>query len=251
MKGEGEPFILIHGGGSWLYSYRNNIEELSEKYKVFAVDMPGHGYTTLKTDVKYDLDTYADFLKEFLESQNINKANIVGHSWGGGWSIYFTEKYPEMVDKLVLLDSSGLNEPDKSEWKYFEYPVMGEVISKLISFNNTKSSMKKMFINQSMLTDEYINEIYTALSFRENRNAQVQAQRHLNWSITEDGLKNIDKQVLIIFGEEDCYFDINYAKKMHAKIKNSTLYMIKKTSHMPHEEQYHDVDNKMVDFFKQ
>lgn len=160
MKGEGEPVILIHGGGSWLYSYRNNIEELSEKYKVFAVDMPGHGYTTLKTDVKYDLDTYADFLKEFLESQNINKANIVGHSWGGGWSIYFTEKYPEMVDKLVLLDSSGLNEPDKSEWKYFEYPVMGEVISKLISFNNTKSSMKKMFINQSMLTDEYIQHFH-------------------------------------------------------------------------------------------
>lgn len=250
VKGEGKPVVLIHGGGSWLYSYRNNIDELSRKYKVYAVDMPGHGYTTEKTKVKYDLDTYAEFIKEFLESQKIDKSNIVGHSWGGGWSVYFTEKYPEMVDKLVLLDSSGLNEPDKSEWKYFGYPVIGEIISKLISLSNTKSSMKKMFINQSMLTDEYIEEIYTPLSFRENRNAQVQAQRHLDWSITEDRLKDIDKQVLIIFGKKDCYFDNNYAKKMNSKIKNSNLCMIENTSHMPHEEQYNDVDNKIFDFFK-
>ena len=71
VKGEGEPLVLIHGGGSWLFSYRNNMEELSKYYKVYAVDMPGHGYTTSNTKVKYDLDTYADFLKEFLDSQKI------------------------------------------------------------------------------------------------------------------------------------------------------------------------------------
>lgn len=249
VKGSGTPIILIHGGGSWLYSYRNNINELSKYYKVYAIDMPGHGYTKEKTKATYNLDTYADFIKEFMEKQNIECAKIVGHSWGGGWAIYYAEKYPEMVEKLVLLDSSGLNERDESEWKYLSYPIIGEIVSKLISKNNTKSSLKKMFINQNILTSTYINEIYTPLSFEENRNAQVKAQRHLDWQITERLMGQIQKPVLLIFGAEDCYFNEEYREKMNKKLPHSELNIIERTSHIPHEEQYKYVDNLMLNFF--
>lgn len=248
-KGQGDPIILIHGGGSWLYSYRNNIEELSNRYKVYAIDMPGHGYTKTKVKCSYDLDTYADFVKDFMESQHIEKAKIVGHSWGGGWSIYFTEKYPEKVDKLVLLDSSGLNEKDKSEWKYFGYPIIGEIVSKFITKSNSRSSLEKMVIDQNILSDNYIEEIYTPLSYEENRNAQVQAERHLDWKITEEGMNNINQKVLLIFGSEDCYFDRSYAEKMQSYLRYSELKIIDNTGHMPHEEQYEKVDEELVNFF--
>lgn len=249
VKGSGEPVILIHGGGSWLYSYRNNINELSKYYKVYAVDMPGHGYTKANTTIKYDLDTYADFLKEFLDSQNINSVRVVGHSWGGGWAIYFAEKYKKMVSQLVLLDSSGLNQPDKSEWRYLQYPIIGEIVSKVISMKNTRKSLQKMFINQDILTDNYVEEIYTPLSYSENRNAQVQAQRNLDWRVTEEKMNKINEPVLIIFGSKDCYFDNKYQRLMHNKLSNSELVVIDNTSHIPHEEQYSNVDKLILDFF--
>lgn len=251
VKGEGEPLVLIHGGGSWLFSYRNNIEELSKYYKVYAVDMPGHGYTTSNTEVKYDLDTYADFLKEFLDSQQISKARIVGHSWGGGWALYFTEKYPQMVSQLALLDSSGLDRPDQSEWKYFEYPMIGEIISKCINKNNTKNSLKKMFVDQSIITDSYVEEIYTPLSYQENRKAQVLAQRNLNWKITEENIEKVTQSTLIIFGDKDCYFDKKYQDELHSKLQKSKLIVIENTSHMPHEEKYEYIDSLLLEFFRE
>lgn len=45
QAGEGEPLILIHGNCTWLYSFRHNIPALSKKFSVYALDMPGNGYT--------------------------------------------------------------------------------------------------------------------------------------------------------------------------------------------------------------
>ncbi len=66
VEGNGDPVILIHGGGSWLYSYRDNISALAETFEVYALDMPGHGYTASQNEPVYDLDTYTDFINEFM-----------------------------------------------------------------------------------------------------------------------------------------------------------------------------------------
>lgn len=249
-QGQGDPIILIHGGGSWLYSYQKNIESLAKTHLVYALDMPGHGYTVSTENKDYDLDTYADFIYDFMKEKKKDKATIIGHSWGGGWSLYFTEKYPDSVEKLVLLAPSGLNEPDRSEWKYLKYPLVGEIISKAINLKNTKESLKNMVVSHNMITNEYVDELYGAISIRENRRCQYLAERQLNWRLTEAGINEIKQPVLLIFGSEDCYFNTSYQEKMKSSFQNVTFEVIEQAGHLVHEEKSEEVNTFILNFLE-
>ncbi|MDT8273524.1 MAG: alpha/beta fold hydrolase, partial [Desulfomonilia bacterium] len=62
-EGWGEPVVLVHGAATWLYSYRDNLPALAEHYSVYALDMPGHGYTdVLMENPTFDLDMMSEAL---------------------------------------------------------------------------------------------------------------------------------------------------------------------------------------------
>lgn len=114
--GSGLPMILIHGGGVWLYSFRHNIGPLSEISSVYALDMPGYGFTSIVDHaLPMGLDTMTLAVRKFMDGLHIDKATLVGHSWGGGWALAYALAYPERVDRIVLIDSSGLDVPDVPE----------------------------------------------------------------------------------------------------------------------------------------
>jgi pimeloyl-ACP methyl ester carboxylesterase len=225
--GLGETVILVHGGGGWLYSYQNNINALSEYFEVYALDMPGHGYTTAFHEPVYDLDTYADFIYEFMEIQQIDKISFIGHSWGGGWVTYFATKYPDKVDKLILIAPSGLDDPDKSEWRYLNYPVLGEIMANFISLNATRVSLERMVHDPVFVTEQYAKEIYAPLSRLDNRRAQLLSQRNMDWRITDKGIEELNNYILHIFGDVDPYFDIEYANQIEQRLDSSILVTIK------------------------
>lgn len=72
----------------------------------------GHGYTEVKQQPeRYDLALMSEAILEYLDSQKLQKVSLVGHSFGGGWALYFTQQYPERVEKLVLLAPRALDVP--------------------------------------------------------------------------------------------------------------------------------------------
>ena len=246
--GTGEPVILIHGGGSWLYSYQKNIDALSEHFEVFVLDMPGHGYTTALHEPIYDLETFSDFIYKFMDAMQIERTSFVGHSWGGGWAAYFAMKFPDRVDNLILIAPSGLDMPDKSEWRYFNYPVLGEIISNFISLNATKNSLQSMVYDSSFVTELYAREMFSPLSKRNNRRAQLLSQRNIDWTITDKRMGELSHPVLLIFGDTDPYFDTEYANQFAQRLEDATLVFINDTGHLPHEENYKKVNEIIIEF---
>jgi pimeloyl-ACP methyl ester carboxylesterase len=99
--GVGSPVVLVPGGAQWIYSYRENVPALATQHTVYAVDLPGQGYTTLKQHgFGYDLDAMAGALGSFLDAVGLSRASIVGHSWGGGWSFAHPARVTtEVVDE--------------------------------------------------------------------------------------------------------------------------------------------------------
>ena len=73
--GIGEPLILIHSLGQSLYTWRNVFGELSENYRVIALDLPGHGYSSRPDTLNYTADDMADILNQFMEKKGI----VYGH----------------------------------------------------------------------------------------------------------------------------------------------------------------------------
>lgn len=100
-KGYGAPLMLLHGNGESSGYFVNQIDRFANEYRVIAVDTRGHGASP-RGNKPFTLETFADDLKNLLDSLNIEKANILGFSDGGNIAVTFALKYPERVASLVL-----------------------------------------------------------------------------------------------------------------------------------------------------
>lgn len=100
--GKGDPIIILHGLFGMLDNWQTIAKQLAEQYTVYIVDQRNHGRSPHRPEMNYRL--MAEDLKEFMESHWIFKSHIVGHSMGGKTAMQFALDYPDMVDKLVVID---------------------------------------------------------------------------------------------------------------------------------------------------
>ena len=251
-EGSGDPVILIHGGGMWLYSYRDTIPFLSRSCTVYALDMPGYGYTRPRhNNVCYSLDVMTDTLLEFMTALQIDRASLVGHSWGGGWAIHFTHRHPEKVEKLVLIDSSGLDVPDVLEWEFLKYPMIGEILVRCIYPDGVRRRLEKSFFHKDLVTGEIVREVYTPMRFKSNQKAQYLISRNQDWKITESAMPNIAKKVLLIWGDSDRYLSPGLAEQFVTRLANVKPFILKNCGHSAHEEYPEAVSTLIKEFLEQ
>jgi pimeloyl-ACP methyl ester carboxylesterase len=116
VEGTGEPIILLHGNGLSHGMWKYNIGPLSQRFKVFAPDLPGFGRSD-KPDADYGVEYYVDFLKGFMDALRIEKAVLVGHSFLGVVAATFAVRNPGRVTKLVLADACGIISLDRPFYK--------------------------------------------------------------------------------------------------------------------------------------
>jgi hypothetical protein len=108
----GSAVLLLHGGGldSAALSWEEVIGPLSEKHRVFAPDLPGYGQSD-KTAIQYTVDYYIAFLEHLMDTLHLEQTSLVGLSMGGGIALGVTLRFPARVEKLVLVDSYGIQGP--------------------------------------------------------------------------------------------------------------------------------------------
>ncbi|MBI1353688.1 MAG: alpha/beta fold hydrolase [Acidobacteria bacterium] len=105
QKGEGDDIILVHGITSCIAQwYLKIFPELSKSYRVTIYDLRGHGLSEV-TQHGYDSETMALDLLGLMDHLGIERAHLVGHSFGGGISLHLALLRPERVRRVVLLDT--------------------------------------------------------------------------------------------------------------------------------------------------
>jgi pimeloyl-ACP methyl ester carboxylesterase len=102
--GQGEPLVVIHGGGGDARTWWKNISELAEKYTVYAPDLPGYGGSQ-PLDGDYFIPELADFVGSFASNLGLETFYLVGHSLGGGVALNYALESPHKIKKLVLVSS--------------------------------------------------------------------------------------------------------------------------------------------------
>jgi len=248
-SGHGDPVILIHGSCAWRYSFRKNMPALSKKFSVYALDMPGNGYTVpICSSPEYDLNMMSRAILNFLDNKHIKQASLVGHSSGGGWALYFAGLYPERVKKLVLIDSNGFDIPEKLLFKLFYIPVIGELFAKFFTYDDVKKGCEDGLYNKSLVTDEMIREIMAPLTFSYNRHAQYLSIRNQDWGITELAMPRIQIPTLIIWGQDDQYLDVSLADRFKKTLPDARIVILDQCGHSPHEEKAEKVNELISEF---
>lgn len=102
--------VMVHGmGGTW-ENFIGNFGAFAHQFNTYAFDLKGHGYSDKPNEV-HDVESYVAQLKGLLDALDLKKVNLFGLSIGGWISTKFTVRYPEMVDKVVVMSAWGRPRP--------------------------------------------------------------------------------------------------------------------------------------------
>jgi pimeloyl-ACP methyl ester carboxylesterase len=123
--GRGEWLVLLHGLASQAHMFDLVAPQLTDSFRVIAVDQRGHGLSD-KPDSGYDWATVTSDLDAILRAQQIDRAWLAGHSWGGNVAVQYAADHPDRVSGLILIDGGFLQIGDRLDWptveKFLEPP---------------------------------------------------------------------------------------------------------------------------------
>jgi triacylglycerol lipase len=229
--GSGPVVVLLHGLGSRKEDWVSVVAPLSQNYRLLVPDQIGFGHSD-KPLLDYSIQTYVDFLNEFLRDLKVEKASLVGESLGG-WicGLYAAEisggAHLVPVEKLILVDSAGLKQ-DK--------PIPDLNPSSLAAM---RALMQAVFFDTSWLDDNTLRKIfadklathdaYTVRSFLNN--PAIGAER------LDDKLANIKVPTLVLWGKQDSLLPIAAGERYAAGIAGARLVSFDKCGHVPAIEQ--------------
>ena len=220
--------VLLHGLGGDSGNWTFNIAALAEKYHVLAPDQIGFGRSD-KPLISYRIGTYSDFLDKFLAELKIEKAALVGNSLGGWIGAFYALKYPNRVEKLVLVDAAGFAPRKDLDQKVLQNlnPSTREQVRDLL---------KLVVYNQILVNDAFIDAaIASRISAGDGYTIQAMIESVKRGEDMLDGkLKDLKKPTLIIWGKQDGLLTLaEFGERFKREIAGSELIVYDQCGHAP------------------
>jgi pimeloyl-ACP methyl ester carboxylesterase len=252
-KADSLPLVLIHGTGSSLHTFDAWVTELKKEKRVIRMDIPAFGLTGPFPDRHYSIDHYVVFMNQFLVALGIKKCIIGGNSLGGDIAWNFTVQFPEMVQKLILIDAAGYPLASQSipiGFRIARIPVLNKLMTFVTPRFMVKLSVENVYTDQSKVTDVLVDRYFDLTLRKGNRQALIDRLNLITDSNAVALIKNIQQPTLILWGEQDLLIPVQYATRFHNDLPNDTLVVLKNVGHVPMEESPMESLAPLMDFLK-
>jgi len=130
VAGSGPALLLIHGVGCNSKSWEPVHAKLAQRFTVIAPDLLGHGESD-KPHADYSLPAFANGMRDLLAVLGIDRVTVVGHSFGGGVAMQFAYQYPELVERIVLVNAGGVSKDVSLALRLAAMPMGAEALAML------------------------------------------------------------------------------------------------------------------------
>lgn len=228
--------LFIHGLGSSADRWLDIPDALSMYYHTIAVDLIGFGGSDKPTDVNYTIEKSSEFILEFIEKIGLRgddrKITLVGHSLGGYIAVEFAIRNVALIEKLVLIDSSGfLKGPT---------PLLKQYLSaaKYPTYDNVRGVFEQLVSQPWKVFPVLINTFITRMN---SPGAKYPFESAYQYSTTTQidlsrvkSIKHIP--ALIIWGNSDTLIPIEYIEPFKEVFKNYRVEIIEDAGHAPFSE---------------
>jgi pimeloyl-ACP methyl ester carboxylesterase len=241
-RGKGRPVVLFHGNGSMIQDFESSglIDLAAENYRVIVFDRPGFGHSTRPRNVSWTPDAQAYLFKKALDRLNVQRAIVLGHSWGASVAVALAINHPSFVEALVL--ASGYYFPtaraDVAALSVPAIPVFGDIVSFTISPLASRlmwpAMLRKVFGPRSV--PEKFAGFPKEMAVRPSQIRASAAESGLMIPAAFASSKTYGElamPTIILAGEDDRLIDINeQSGRLHAEVKQSKLHRIAGAGHM-------------------
>lgn len=230
--GSGEPVVLIHGSGPGVSAYANwrlTIPALAGRFQVVAPDLAGFGYSDRLQDAACDLGRWVDQVVGLLDALGLERASLVGNSFGGAVALRLAATHPRRVHRLVLMGTVGvpfrLTAGLDAVWGYQP------------SVPNMRRLLDIFAFDPALATDELAEVRYRASirpGVQESFAAMFPAprQRWIDAMVTPDEqLRALPQPALIVHGWEDQVIPVDNALHLLRLIPDAQLHVFGRCGH--------------------
>ena len=243
------PVLLLHGSGPGVTAYANwrlTIPALATRVRVVAPDLVGFGFTERPDAVVYDMDTWVGQVVGLLDALGIERASVVGNSFGGALALRLAARYPDRVDRLVLMGSVGV-----------PFPIT-DGLDRVWGYEPSIESMKELIglfaHSRELVTDELAEVRYRASvqpGFQESFSAMFPAprQRWVDAMVTPDEeIAALPHRTLVVHGREDRIIPLDNALHLLRTVPDVQLHVFGRCGHWTQIEHADEFNRLVLDF---
>lgn len=236
-KADGPVLVLVHGFGDSHFSWEGWVARLSDRYRIIAVDLPGHGLTRAPAGYVAQSDQFPELIDALAARLALPKFAIVGNSMGGGVAWQTAVRFPDRVSALVLADAAGwpaatLAKPPLA-FKLLKYSWGRAFLRSIDNKPLIRSGLRGEVGDPRVITDAFIDRWAELQRAPGHRAILMSIQPGKHGQATPEALATIKVPTLVLHGEVDPLIDISAGRKFAQYIPGARLITYPKVGHLP------------------
>jgi pimeloyl-ACP methyl ester carboxylesterase len=162
-SGKGKLILFAHGFPSFWYMWKEQLIEFGNEYQAMAVDMRGYNLSSKPTGIdQYKIDILIEDLRALVDSLGHNKCILVAHDWGGVVAWPFAIRYPDYLEKLIIINAPHLaifarllsQDPDQQRASQYIRMFRTPEAEQILSNNNYEALLNAIQTEDTHYSDE-------------------------------------------------------------------------------------------------
>ncbi|KAM9095059.1 epoxide hydrolase 3 [Sarcophilus harrisii] len=226
-QGQGPLMLLLHGFPQTWFSWRHQLREFHNSFRVVALDLRGYGSSDSPTSLSsYTIDALTTDIKDAIEALGYSKCVLVAHDWGGILAWNFSIYYPSLVERLVVVSAPpmfvyqeyALHHPSqlfRSGYVFlFQLPSLPEKLLSMSDFQILKDTLIHPTTGIPGLTDEELEAFLYSFSQKQGLLGPLNYYRNL-FSHFPLERQELTVPTLLLWGEKDPYLETGLVESIN------------------------------------
>ncbi len=252
-SGSGAPLLLLHGLGNSALVWHKCMSALARKFRVFALDLPGHGLSDMPR-VRYGLGDAARLAVAFMAGHGVDRFHVAGNSMGGNIATELALEHADRLGGVVLVDPAGLGKRIAWFLRLASVPGVGEYFERP-SIERTRRLVRSMLYDPRHADEELVAEMYR---YRQRPGSPRVILRLLRYGVDALGqratirrdrrLASISSPLLVLWGRQDRVVPVEQAFDAARSVAGASVVVFERCGHWPQIEYPDDFARIVTEF---
>jgi pimeloyl-ACP methyl ester carboxylesterase len=231
--GRGTPVVLIHGFGASLDSWAPVIPVLMQRHRVLALDLKGFGWSD-RPEGDYSLAAQAQLVLALMRQRGIERAAIVGQSWGAAVALSVVAAAPDRVTRVALYDGLAFEDQLNSFMSWARVRGMGKLMFWLTWDGSLVSeNAQTAFFDKTLVTAAHLDRIEASMDRPGATAAAYSVMHQLRLVELEKKYATMTQPFLLLWGREDEITPRRFGERLARELPNAKMIVYPRCGHLP------------------
>jgi len=235
---DGSPIVLVHCFTCAIDWWDGMIPRLAREHRVVAVDLLGHGGSEKPTS-GYAIENQADLVAGVMGRFGVGEAMVVGHSLGGSVATALAERSPQLVERVVIVDTPPtLEDGDLGLLAKLAFqPAIGEALWRIKPDFSVRQGLEVAFAPGFEVPDAFVEDL-KRMTYSAYKESPAESEDYSNEEGLDERMRESGKPLLVIMGAEEQIIDDPPARlaEYRETVPGAETELIESVGHSPNVE---------------